>query len=312
MDSGRRTPDDERLALRLTLRVPVAWLALLLAVAVHGLLAALGLLLPEPKPPERRIELTLAPPSAPAAPPPLTPDPPAAPAPPAPQPPAKPKPKPRRAPPPPAPVAPELPPSDEPSETRAQLPVVEVSPEPAPPPEPDEPQTWEERLKAQLAATTPKRPRMATGPLAPSFAQLQGTAAADPRLHDERTEQRLMQDFGPFFRRGLEALRGKWHPNEVLRDPSVLRRCGQGTRTSYAVALLDREGNVADVELMRSSGCPELDDEAVAAFKRVGSFPYPPAGIFVGPDGSPMELARYPVRFIVSFDGGLRLDFDWM
>lgn len=297
------TQPDERE--HLTLRLPVAWVALVAALALHALVGVVAALLPEPPRPERRIELTLSrpPPPPPAA---EAPTPaPAAPAPTAPPPRAK-KPRKRAPPPPPSPVAPELLPSEDPPENRAQLPMVEVDPTPAPPPEP---QTWEERLREQLAATTPKRPRMASGPLAPSFAQLHGVAGADPRLHDERTERRLAESFGPFFRRGLEALRGNWHPDAVLREPAVLRRCGRVARTSYAVALLDREGRVADVELMRSSGCPELDDEAVAAFKRVGHFPHPPAGIFVGPDGSLLELARYPVRFIVTFDGGLRLDW---
>jgi hypothetical protein len=59
----------------------------------------------------------------------------------------------------------------------------------------------------------------------------------------------------------------------------------------------------------RESGCPALDDEAVAAFKRVARFPHPPTGIFFLPDGTPTDTARYPVRFIVTFDGGLQLDW---
>mgnify|MGYP006194647243 CR=1 FL=1 len=72
---------------------------------------------------------------------------------------------------------------------------------------------------------------------------------------------------------------------------------------------LKEEGHVVDVDLKVPSGCPGLDEEAIAAFKRVAHFPHPPAGIFVAPDGSPRKTARYPVRFIVTFDGGLRLDW---
>lgn len=295
------SPDDEDV--RITLRVPMRSTAIALALLLHVLAYVGAELLPEPKKPPQRVELSLRP----STPPPSASAPPAPSAPPeTPRPPTK-----RRAAPPPstAPVAPELPPSDAPPENRAQLPVVEPSPAPAPPPQPS---TWAERVKEQLAATTPKAHRAPTGVLAPSAGTVERVAAADPRLHDEATEQRLQQDFGPFFRRGIELLRGHWHPDEVLalteRDPA--RRCGGRMRTTYAVAVLDREGDVVDVDLRRGSGCPELDVEAVAAFKRAARFPFPPEGMFVGPDGAPTTTARFPVRFIVTFDGGLRIEWN--
>lgn len=298
----------------LTLRVPTSFLALVVAAGLHVLLAWVIEQLPEPEPPPPPpLEFTLRP----TQPPP----PPAAekqePAPRRPAPPTPPRqvvkkdkePTPEPAPPAVSPVAPELPPSDDPPDNRVQLPVVErVSPEPAPPPEPT---TWEERLKAQLRKTTPRRPPAPTGVLKPPAGAVERVAASDPRLHDEETERRLMVDYGPFFRRGLEALRGNWKPNEVLRrqDRQVNRRCIRRTRTTFAVAVLDKEGHVVDVDLKEGSGCPDLDSEAVAAFKRVARFPRPPLGIFTGPDGIMRETARFPVRFIVTFDGGLRLDW---
>ena len=205
-----------------------------------------------------------------------------------------------------------LPPSREPPPTRVELPLPEPLPEPSsePSPEPAAPETWEEQLERQLAATRPRR-RAPTGVLAPSLSTLSRVAGADPRLHDERTEQRLMEDYGTFFRRGLEALRGHWRPAEVLRDTErdPARRCGREDRMTYAVAIIDHDGKVLDVDLRTPSGCPELDEEAVAAFKRVASFPHPPKGIFVGPDGTEMETARYPVRFLVTFNGGFQLDW---
>ena len=86
-----------------------------------------------------------------------------------------------------------------------------------------------------------------------------------------------------------------------------VQTCALPICTTYAVAVLDKQGNVVDVDLKTPSGCPALDDEAVAAFKRVAQFPHPPDGIFVSPDGTPTETARYPVRFIVTFDGGFQL-----
>jgi TonB family protein len=291
------TPGDDG---SVTLRVPRWLVALAVATLAHVVALVLIHRLPDPKKLPERIELSFATarPPPPAASP-LSP----------PAPPKKP-PRPRPAAPPPSTttVRPELPPSDEPPPNRAQLPVAELSPTPAPPPQPS---SWKDRLKAQLDDTGPRAPKEPTGVLAPSFANLQRVALADARMHDEENEQRMMEDFGVFFRRGLEALRRDWHPDEVLdrteRDPT--RRCGHSTRTTFAVAVLDKTGNVVDVELKNPSGCPDLDDEAVAAFKRVAQFPHPPQGIFVSPEGEPTQTARYPVRFIVTFDGGLKIDW---
>jgi TonB family protein len=276
-----------------TVRVPRAPLALAAALVMHA--AALFVIeqLPVAKRIPEPVELTFA--QAPPPPPPAA----ASPA------PKRPRPARRSAPPPaPSPVVRVLAPTPD---EHVELPVVEAAPEPAPAPKP----RWQQLLEGSLASSAPVRPRMPSGELAPSIALLERVALADPRLHDEETEQRLMQDHGAFFRRGLEALRGHWHPNEVLnateRDPA--RKCGHRTRTTFAVAVLDKQGNVVDVDLKNPSGCDELDQEAVAAFKRTAKFPYPPAGIFVTPDGEPMETARYPVRFIVTFDGGLRIDW---
>jgi outer membrane biosynthesis protein TonB len=288
----------------LTLRAPRSPLAFLVAALLHGLACWLLLQIPEPKKPPERIQLTVrqtspkppstsssAPPPAPKSPPKKTT--------------ARPKP-------PTSPVAPELPPSEQPPENRAQLPVVEVDPAPAPPPTPG-PTTWKDRLAEQLAATSPAPPKTPTGVLAPSFGALARVADNDPRLHDDENEARLAADFGPFFRRGLEALRGHWHPDEVLRqkdarDPTKL--CGRQRRTTRAIAIIDKAGNVVDVELKDPSGCQQLDEEAIGAFLRVAQFPNPPAGLFVLPDGTPTDRARYPVRFIVTFEGGLRLEWN--
>jgi TonB family protein len=203
-------------------------------------------------------------------------------------------------------VVPVLPPSPEPPPNRAQLPVAAYDPTPAPAPPP--PSTWRERLLDSLATTTPRQP---LGALMPSARNLARVAAADARLHDEATETRLIEDHGPFFRRGLEALRGNWHPDEVLRrqHDDAVRRCGHENRMTYAVAVIDGDGNVVDVDLKGSSGCAPLDVEAVRAFRRVARFPHPPQALFVDGEGAPAATARLPVRFLVSFDGGLQVDW---
>ena len=185
------------------------------------------------------------------------------------------------------------------------LPVVEEAPTPAPTPSPA---AWKDRLLASLAANAPKAP---VGALAPSLSTLERVAFDDARLHDDENEARLQTDYGPFFRRGIEALRGHWHPDDALRADrfASVKRCSNKTRTTFAIAVINRSGDVIDVELRNPSGCPELDEEAVAAFRRVAMFPNPPEGLFVNPNGTPAATARYPVRFVVSFDGRLRLDW---
>jgi TonB family protein len=304
-----RVPDDDDSLL--TLRVSRRTVAFVQALVVHAMCLGLLLLLPEPPRQEQRVEVTLRsppPPPSMTSPSPL-PAPKAALRPPSVQPPPL-LPSP---PPPPTtffPVVPELPPSSTPPQNAAILPLAERAPDPLtpiPPPTPSPATSWKERLLTSLAPP----PRAPEGVLPPSFSTLDRVVAADARLHDDQNERRLVEDFGPFFRRGLEALRATWHPDDVLRrdrDDEV-RRCARETRTTHGVAVIDRDGDVIDVELKRPSGCPMLDTEALAAFRRVGRFLHPPAGLFVDGVGEPTTTARLPVRFIVSFDGSVQLDW---
>jgi TonB family protein len=287
-----------------TVRLPRAPTAVLLAVLLHGAVIFLLSLLSPPRKPDERIAITLqqkprpetlqptvAQPLQPSA--------------------AQPKPPPLKeknvAPTSRSPLVPVVPSSSSPPDNRVVLPERPV-------PSPEAPSAgaqtaWKDHLRNALAATSPK---LASGVLAPSVANLAQIAASDARLYDEQTEKKLQENHGPFFRRGIEALRGQWHPSDVLRKTDLLdptKMCGSTTRTTYAVAVIDRSGNVIDVDVKNPSGCPALDDEAVAAFRRVAQFPNPPAGLFVKPDGSPAKTARYPVRFIVSFNGQLQLDW---
>ena len=292
-----RDDDDNRLTLRVSRKMVAAFVALVAHVVVIVVVQQL----PAPKPKPKRIEMTVQhkPPPPPPA---MTPEP-AKTAPPSTTKPSKEKPT--SAPPQTSTVAPELPPSESPPENRAQLPVVEVSPTPAPPPT----GSWKDRLTESLKPSPSTRPP--TGVLAPSFRTLDKVAMNDAKLFDEQTEKRMAANFGPFLQRGVDALRGQWHPERVLDNAvgDASRLCGRQRRQTYAVAIMNKAGAVVDVELKNPSGCPQLDDEAIAAFKRVGAFPHPPAAMFVAPDGTPTETARFPVRFIVTFDGGLSLDW---
>ena len=290
-----REDDDDS---GVTLRLPRSGVAAVVAVCAHVVALLVIQTLPEPKKPEERIEMTVQSQSPKKPPPPPSSSPP-------PTPPKKKTTKSSLPPPTTSPVQPVLPPQETPSETRAVLPPTETSPEPAPPPQPS---SWRSSLLSSLAETTPKT-TVPTGVLAPSFRTLQAVANNDMRLHDDEREAEIAENFGPFFRRGIEALRRTWHPEDALLDPEVRKRCQTTLRTTQAVATLDRDGTIVDVEVKRGSGCPELDAEAVKAWRLVAQLPHPPKGLFVLPDGTPTDTARMPVRFIVSFDGGLRLTY---
>jgi hypothetical protein len=310
MSRGGR--DDDVVTLRLSRRT----VALVQALVLHGALLWLVSRLPDPPRPQQRIEVTVRRPPPPPSPSPSpSPSSPSAPV-------LRPSPLPPVRPPPPAtpaqpfaPVLPALPPSPVPPDNAAVLPLVERAPDPllpvAPPASSSSSSSsslsWREQLLASLGS--PARP--AGDVLPPSFAALDRVAGADARLHDDKNEERLIVDYGPFFRRGLEALRARWHPDEVLgRGPrDEVQRCAREPRTTLGIAVIDRDGDVVDVELKASSGCPPLDTEALAAFRRVGRFDYPPAGLFVDGNGEPTPRARLPVRFIVTFDG--RVELDW-
>lgn len=285
-----------------TLKLSRRRVAAILAVVAHVAVILTVQQFPEPKPKPKRIEMTVVKP-----PPPPPPEPDMAPVlPPPPSSSSKPAVKqPQAAPPETSPVVPELPPSENPPDNRAQLPVAEKSDVPAPPPT----GSWKDKLSDALK--TPAPSKAPTGPLAPSFGTLDRVAMSDAKLFDEQTEKKIAANFGPFFRRGIDALRSNWHPDDVLRqlgpDPTLL--CGKQKRETWAVAVIDKDGKVVDIEVKKDSGCKALDTEAVAAFKRVAKFPFPPAGLFVAPDGTPTDTARWPVRFIVTFDGGYSLDW---
>jgi periplasmic protein TonB len=58
---------------------------------------------------------------------------------------------------------------------------------------------------------------------------------------------------------------------------------------------LDRQGRLIDSRVVRSSGAPALDEEAVAVLRRTQPFPPPPAEEFTGRDSVDLLL---PMRFV--------------
>lgn len=101
------------------------------------------------------------------------------------------------------------------------------------------------------------------------------------------------REFGyyAYFSKIKEALRRQWEP-ELRRKVTVMRTQDRkpaaldepSEQTARLHVILDREGNLLNVKLLRSSGNAHLDSLAVDAFTKAAPFPNPPPGI-VEPDG---------------------------
>jgi len=83
-----------------------------------------------------------------------------------------------------------------------------------------------------------------------------------------------------FFQRVKERVRQEWDPATVYRarDPtgSVY---GQRDRLTVLAVVLDRDGKVQRIEVIRESGLPFLDEEAIRAFREAAPFLNPPKGL---------------------------------
>lgn len=83
-----------------------------------------------------------------------------------------------------------------------------------------------------------------------------------------------------FFQRVKEGVRGTWDPGPVYRgrDPTG-KAYGAQDRLTVVSVVLDAQGGVQRLEVVRESGLPFLDQEAIRAFRAAGPFPNPPAGL---------------------------------
>jgi TonB family protein len=91
--------------------------------------------------------------------------------------------------------------------------------------------------------------------------------------------------FAPFFNRMKRQIQQEWHPDVVYvqHDPSG-NVYGVKDRVSVLRVHLKPDGSLISTEVLQPSGIDFLDDEAVAAFKKAGTFINPPKGL-VDPDG---------------------------
>ncbi len=83
-----------------------------------------------------------------------------------------------------------------------------------------------------------------------------------------------------FFQRVKERVRGEWSPGGAYqaRDPYG-KVYGNKDRLTVLSVVLDAKGDVVRLEVVRESGLPFLDEEAMRAFRQAGPFPNPPSGL---------------------------------
>lgn len=83
-----------------------------------------------------------------------------------------------------------------------------------------------------------------------------------------------------FFQRVKERVREEWDPATVYRarDPTGTAY-GARDRITVLAAVLDAEGRLQRVEVVRESGLPFLDEEALRAFREAAPFLNPPEGL---------------------------------
>ncbi len=83
-----------------------------------------------------------------------------------------------------------------------------------------------------------------------------------------------------FFQRVKERVRQEWDPVTVYRarDPTGTAY-GARDRLTVLGVVLDAEGKIVRIEVVRESGLPFLDEEAVRAFREAAPFLNPPAGL---------------------------------
>ena len=83
-----------------------------------------------------------------------------------------------------------------------------------------------------------------------------------------------------FFQRMRDQVRREWSPAETYRRRDPYGKV-YGRRDRYTVlgVVLDDKGRILRAEVLRESGLPFLDGEAIRAMQNAGPFPNPPAGL---------------------------------
>ncbi len=103
-----------------------------------------------------------------------------------------------------------------------------------------------------------------------------------------------------FFERVKRQVESQWEPQEAILewDPQ-LRRAGKKDRLTILKVVLDSQGRLLSLKVLRRSGLRYLDNEAMRAFKAAQPFPNPPKGLM-----DQHGRIVFSFGFLVQFGGG--------
>lgn len=109
--------------------------------------------------------------------------------------------------------------------------------------------------------------------------------------------------YASFFNRVRDAVSEEWDPEKVhrARDPEGNIYGNKNRKTTLRI-LLNRNGSVHRVYVVKSSGADHLDEEAIRAVRTAAPFMNPPAGL-IGESGK----IDFTFSFILMMDGSTRI-----
>lgn len=109
--------------------------------------------------------------------------------------------------------------------------------------------------------------------------------------------------FYSYFSRLDQAVSPLWE--SIIRSAQPLNRVGPGDYVTEVEIVFDAQGELVEVNELKSSGVPEWDNAVKSVFRRIRRFPNPPKSLIDG-DGH----VRIPGRFLVRVrDGALQWNF---
>lgn len=92
-----------------------------------------------------------------------------------------------------------------------------------------------------------------------------------------------------YYNRIRKQLTQHWEPKVRTKLSQMFKQgrylAAATDRITKLIVILDKKGNLVNVQLVKDSGVTDLDDAAVEAFQSAAPFPNPPQGI-IDPDGT--------------------------
>jgi TonB family protein len=128
-----------------------------------------------------------------------------------------------------------------------------------------------------------KRALLAASLVACHFGDDRVEQPAEPDASDDPVKAAKYQIFASYFNQLKRRVFDAWHPNEVLQlvDPRGTIY-GHANRVTEVRVCLSRDGEIVAVLVTSSSSVPELDAEALRAFRVAGPFSAVPAALVDG------------------------------